>query len=79
MVYSAYTPPSHGLYITNIHDLNMLQCVMVKPITSAAASKKARRKVGILVNYAEGGATEAYCSRAVCPSVCLLQAFLAAR
>ena len=29
--------------------------------------------------YAEGGATEAYCNRAVCPSVCLLQAFLVAR
>ena len=29
-------------------------------------------------NYAEGGATEAY-NRAVCPSVCLLQAFLVAR
>ena len=28
--------------------------------------------------YAEGGATEAYCNRAVCPSVCLLQAFLVA-
>ena len=26
--------------------------------------------------YAEGGATEAYCNRAVCPSICLLQAFL---
>ena len=29
--------------------------------------------------YAKGGATETYCSRAVCPSVCLLQAFLVAR
>ena len=30
-------------------------------------------------NYAEGGATEVYCNRAVCPSVCLLQVFLVAR
>ena len=24
-----------------------------------------------ICNYAEGGATEVYCNRAVCPSVCL--------
>ena len=29
-------------------------------------------------HYAEGGATEAYCNRAVCQSVCLLQVFLVA-
>ena len=34
---------------------------------------------GGVTDYAEGGATEAYCNRAVCPSVCLLQAFLVAR
>ena len=29
--------------------------------------------------YAEGGATEAYCSRAVCHSVCPLYAYLVTR
>ena len=29
-------------------------------------------------HYAEGGATEAYCNRAVCQSVCRLQVFLVA-
>ena len=29
-------------------------------------------------HYAEGGATEVYCNRGVCQSVCLLQVFLVA-
>ena len=61
-------------------------CISYKHLTTSDYKLHASQVGGALtmyirthhIHYAEGGATEVYCNRAVCPSVCY-KCFLVAR